>query len=101
MQPCCSVAGVFHTRLTRRAHGALSALALALLSACSEPAPKPAEAPVNLAGFPPAFKEGYMEGCDSARRGGTPRRDAKRYAEDPQYAAGWRDGLDMCKANKK
>jgi hypothetical protein len=73
------------------------ALALVLVAACSETPSKPADPPVNLAGFPAAFKQGYVEGCDSARRGGAPRRDAKRYAEDPQYAAGWRDGLDMCK----
>jgi hypothetical protein len=79
------------------AHWVWLAFAVPLVPACSETPPKPADPPVNLAGFPAAFKEGYVEGCESARRGGTPRRDAKRYAEDPQYAAGWRDGMDMCK----
>jgi len=52
---------------------------------------------VNLAGFPPAFRDGYAAGCDSAKRGDAARRDEHRIAQDRQYAAGWRDGFDMCK----
>lgn len=72
-------------------------MAIVLLAACTQPPPKPTEPPVNLAGFPPAFKEGYLDGCHSAKRGGTSKPDPKRYAEDTQYAAGWRDGADMCR----
>jgi len=51
---------------------------------------------INLAGFPPEFKQGYADGCDSA--GGRMKRDPARYSADPQYAQGWRDGNDMCKS---
>jgi hypothetical protein len=51
--------------------------------------------PVNLAGFPLAFKEGYSAGCYSARADKV-KRDAKRFSADRQYASGWRDGFDAC-----
>jgi len=70
----------------------LSVLAL-LAGGCSSPGAAPP--PVNLAGFPPAYREGHADGCQSAR--GRQVRDAKRYAADRQYAAGWRDGLDTCR----
>ena len=49
---------------------------------------------VNLNGYPPAFKDGYADGCASAG-GGRVRNDA-RFKSDSQYAQGWRDGLDIC-----
>ncbi len=49
---------------------------------------------VNLSGYPPAFREGYTDGCASS--GGTLRRDEQRYQGDPQYKYGWRDGKDVC-----
>jgi hypothetical protein len=64
-----------------------------LAGGCSTP--RAAVPPVNLAGFPPAFREGHAHGCQSAR--GHQVRDDKRYATDRQYAAGWRDGLDTCR----
>jgi hypothetical protein len=64
-----------------------------LLAACAPAQPPPPT--VNLTGFPPAFQDGYAAGCESARRGVT-RRDEMRYAQDRQYAAGWRDGQDLC-----
>ena len=68
-------------------------LLLALAGACSTP---PKKAPnVNLAGYPPEFREGYLQGCDSARKHST-KKDEKRYKADAQYAAGWRDGHDIC-----
>jgi hypothetical protein len=65
-----------------------------LLVGCAVSRPPP-PAPVNLAGFPPAFKDGYAAGCESARVHAT-RRDETRFKSDRQYAAGWRDGLDAC-----
>jgi hypothetical protein len=73
----------------------IAAVVGALLVGCtsaSRPQPTP---PVNLAGFPPAFREGYAAGCDSARAR-TTRRDEQRFKADRQYANGWRDGLDAC-----
>lgn len=51
---------------------------------------------VNLAGYPPNFRDGYAEGCDSARHPDKPKRDEARYKSDSMYAAGWRDGFDIC-----
>lgn len=51
---------------------------------------------VNLAGFPPAFKEGYADGCNSARALVGTKKDEKRFKWDSQYAQGWRDGFDIC-----
>lgn len=56
-------------------------------------APKPA---YNLAGYPPAAREGYIDGCESAKRSQYARKDAKRMGEDPQYAMGWNDGYSIC-----
>ena len=56
-------------------------------------APRPA---YNLAGYPPAAREGYIDGCESARGSEYAHRDAKRIAGDPQYAMGWNDGYSIC-----
>jgi hypothetical protein len=74
-------------------------IAAAAMVSCTPPASKPPESKVNLTGFPPAFRDGYNDGCRSAQASST-RRDDKRYAEDRQYASGWRDGFDMCKRKK-
>jgi hypothetical protein len=42
-------------------------------------------------------REGYIDGCESARSSEFARRDAKRMADDRQYAMGWNDGFSMCK----
>jgi hypothetical protein len=49
---------------------------------------------VNLSGYSAAFKEGFAEGCDTAR--GSARRDEKRFGADAQYAQGWQDGKAIC-----
>lgn len=59
--------------------------------------PQPAKPSVNLAGFPPAFKEGYSDGCASVRALVGSKKDETRFKSDPQYAQGWRDGYDVCK----
>jgi len=51
--------------------------------------------PVNLTGYPPAFREGYAAGCNSAR--GRDRHDAARMAADALYAQGYHDGYDGCR----
>ncbi|HET7731528.1 MAG TPA: hypothetical protein VFK48_16005 [Usitatibacter sp.] len=50
----------------------------------------------NLAGYPPAVREGYIDGCESAKRSAYARKDAKRFASDPQYEMGWNDGYGIC-----
>ena len=93
------------------------ALALTLLAAgCASvppapPAPAEPETPkqaterraraapptYNLTGYPPAVRDGYIDGCESAK--GTPhaRKDAARMAGDPQYSMGWNDGFSICR----
>ena len=51
----------------------------------------------NLAGYPPAVKEGYIDGCESAKHSAYARKDARRMDEDKQYAMGWNDGFSICK----
>jgi hypothetical protein len=55
---------------------------------------------VNLAGYPPAFQDGYADGCNSARRAIGKIRDEKRFEADSMYASGWRDGFDICSETK-
>jgi len=50
----------------------------------------------NLAGFPPAMREGYIDGCETARASSYGRKDAARIAADPQYKMGWNDGFSIC-----
>jgi hypothetical protein len=50
----------------------------------------------NLAGYPPAVREGYIDGCESAKRSRYGRKDAGRMANDAQYAMGWNDGFSIC-----
>jgi hypothetical protein len=66
------------------------------LGGCAQQQAKPRASPppVNLSGYSPAFKEGFQHGCDSAR--GNPKRDAKRFEAESQYAQGWQDGRAIC-----
>ena len=57
-------------------------------------APPPA---YNLTGYPPAVRDGYIDGCESAKRTRYANKDAKRMASDPQYEMGWNDGYSICK----
>jgi len=56
-------------------------------------APRPT---YNLAGYPPAVRDGYIDGCESAKHSRFARRDAKRMAADAQYEMGWNDGYSIC-----
>ncbi len=49
----------------------------------------------NLGGYPPAVRDGYIDGCETAKRSPYGRKDAGRMA-DPQYAMGWNDGYSIC-----
>ena len=94
----------------------LPALLALLISACATLPPPPpkvetpaqatqrrAEAPrpqYNLAGYPPAVRDGYIDGCETAKKSTYGRKDAKRMAGDPQYEMGWKDGFSICGAKK-
>ncbi|WP_246212090.1 hypothetical protein [Usitatibacter palustris] len=54
-------------------------------------APRPA---YNLAGYPPAVRDGYIDGCETAK-GSSYGRD-KRATADDQYKMGWNDGFSIC-----
>lgn len=63
------------------------------------PAPSRAEPPpppVNLQGFPLAYRQGFGDGCSTVR--GTERKDATRFGNDGNYRVGWQDGMIQCKA---
>jgi hypothetical protein len=49
---------------------------------------------VNLSGYSPAFKEGFGDGCKTARDRST--KNERRYAENGQYRRGWDDGRAIC-----
>ena len=51
---------------------------------------------------PPAYKEGYMAGCNSGYvAAGHPyykfTKDVSRYQDDSLYKQGWNDGYGVCK----
>jgi len=50
----------------------------------------------NLGGYPPAVREGYIDGCESAKETQYARKDANRFAADAQYSMGWNDGFSIC-----
>jgi len=97
---------------------ARSLFVLLLAAACAAPpmAPPPSqpEAPAaaqarrqqasrptyNLTGYPPAVRDGYIDGCESAKKTQYARKDAKRMAGDAQYEMGWNDGFSICSAKK-
>jgi hypothetical protein len=71
-------------------------VAAILMAACTSPEPDQPE--FNLAGYPPAFQDGYADGCNSKSRSDTIR-DESRFKTDSIYATGWRDGFDLCSGN--
>jgi hypothetical protein len=73
----------------------LIASAALLTTACASP-PQSDDPEFNLSGYPPAFQDGYLDGCSSKRRPASPIRDESRFKSDSIYATGWRDGFDMC-----
>jgi len=62
---------------------------------------KAARPTYNLAGYPPAVREGYVDGCESAKGTEFARKDGKRMGADKQYAMGWNDGFSICGAKAK
>ena len=54
-------------------------------------------------GFPPAYAEGYDDGCSSGKEaaGGLfdeTRKEVTRYGTDRQYTQGWDIGFQQCKS---
>jgi hypothetical protein len=100
-----------YARAGRWACTALAATLCACTTIAPAPTPPPATRPpavapaqrplpnVNLSGYPPAFKEGFRDGCDSFR--GIERRDANRFNKDNDYTIGWQDGFSICRRQGK
>jgi len=97
-------------RTVVRSRNALAWSLLALMAGCATvapPPPAPVTAPplpatkeppppnVNLDGFPLPYRQGYADGCTSAK--GTERKDGARFGSDPNYRTGWQDGVALCK----
>ena len=57
---------------------------------------KAARPTYNLTGYPPAVRDGYIDGCESAKRAPDARKDGSRMDTDPQYSMGWNDGFSIC-----
>jgi len=54
-------------------------------------------------GATPAYADGHVDGCASGNAAGggifdSPENDAARFDTDAQYAQGWSDGFETCKA---
>ncbi|MBI4194389.1 MAG: hypothetical protein HY526_04855 [Betaproteobacteria bacterium] len=62
---------------------------------CATQSSSPARPQVNLSGYPPAFRQGYSDGCESARTASV-RRDERRYRGSSDYTLGWNDGYSVC-----
>ena len=92
------------------ARSALALASLAIAAGCATVGPGPAlpstapplpaakEPPppnVNLDGFPLPYRQGYADGCASAK--GAERKDGARFGSDPNYRTGWQDGVALCK----
>lgn len=82
---------------------AIEACANAPFKSASDPAPPPKSSPARtvkpategLVNVPPAYKDGYSDGCTSTA--GSRKRDETRYLSDRQYGLGWRDGFNLCR----
>jgi len=85
-----------HRLAIQRSAGKIaSAIALCLLvAACADQPAQRSRPSINLSGYSPAFREGFADGCETAR--GNHRRNEKRFGEDRQYAQGWGDGRSIC-----
>ena len=60
--------------------------------------PPPSARPVyNLTGYSPAFKDGYIDGCETAKKSAYGAKDARRISTDTQYRLGWNDGFSLCR----
>tara|TARA_R110002073_G_scaffold179650_2_gene338173 strand:+ start:686 stop:991 length:306 start_codon:yes stop_codon:yes gene_type:complete len=62
----------------------------------SGPLPPSTRPTYNLSGYPRATKEGYIDGCETAKKTSYGYKDNDRYTYDGQYRMGWDDGFSLC-----
>lgn len=60
------------------------------------PLPATARPVYNLAGYSAAFKDGYIDGCETVKKTRYAFKDQRRFAADTQYRLGWNDGFSLC-----
>ncbi|SEG05152.1 hypothetical protein [Nitrosomonas ureae] len=61
------------------------------------PIPESVKPKYNLTGYPVSTQQGYIDGCETAKRTSWAFKDLNRYDKDGQYRMGWDDGFSMCK----
>ena len=64
------------------------------------PLPPSTRPTYNLSGYPPVFKDGYTDGCETAKKTSYGYKDERRYSADDQYRAGWNDGFSLCRGKR-
>lgn len=64
------------------------------------PLPESAKPKYNLTGYPMNTQQGYIDGCETAKRTGWAFKDLNRYDKDGQYRMGWDDGFALCNGKK-
>lgn len=85
----------YRQAISRRLAMAIFVAAAALAGCAGQ---QPPARNINLSGYSAAFRQGYADGCDSAR--GARRRDEQRYEKDADYMMGWNDGSSACSRRK-
>lgn len=61
------------------------------------PLPTSTRPTYNLTGYSPAFKDGYIDGCETAKKTSYGLKNERRFAVDSQYRMGWNDGFSLCR----
>ncbi|MCP5244477.1 MAG: hypothetical protein H6937_00310 [Burkholderiales bacterium] len=64
------------------------------------PLPSSTKPTYNLMGYPPATQEGYVDGCETAKKSEWGYKNLERYESDGQYRTGWDDGFFICGRNR-
>jgi len=64
------------------------------------PLPQSAKPKYNLSGYPENTQQGYIDGCETAKRTSWAFKDLNRYDKDDQYRMGWEDGFALCNMKK-
>jgi len=64
------------------------------------PLPPSTRPAYNLAGYPAEFKDGYIDGCETAKGSQFGWKDPRRFEADKQYRQGWQDGNQICSAKR-
>ncbi len=66
----------------------------------SGPLPQSARPIYNLTGYSPAFKDGYIDGCETAKKSFYGVKNERRFSSDNQYRMGWNDGYGLCRGKR-